>query len=103
MAAPTDLWTETGETLWLRADLAPTPERAKRIAFVGHDPARTVRLPETFLGGERYGYPDIQITGPEPLRPGEPDEHGWAGAGADTWWRCEADHPNAVLYWAVGF
>lgn len=99
---PLDLWDESGEYLWLRADVADTPERAKRIAFVGHDPKRTVVLPETFFGGQRYGYDEIDVTvEPLHLRPGNEDEHGWAGSGADTWWRCEADDPLAVAYWQV--
>ncbi len=95
--APVDLWDEGGETLWIRADLVPTPERAKRIAFVGRDPAKRVVLPETILGGSRYDYECIDVTTePVPLRPG----NGWAGDG-ETWWRCEADHPEAVPYWQV--
>ena len=100
--APPDLWAEDGEYLWLRADLADDATRARRIAFVGRDPQRNVVLPETYLGGARYGYDDIIVANePVPLRPGEPDETGWAGSGADTWWRTEPDHPKAVLYWSI--
>ncbi len=96
-AAPPDLWDEGGETLWIRSDLAETGERAKRIAFVGHDPSRRVVLPETLLGGSRFDYECIDVTSaPVPLRPGD----GWAGNG-ETWWRCEADDPRAVTYWQV--
>jgi hypothetical protein len=98
--APPDLWSEDGEYLWIRGDLAETPERAQRIAFVGHDPKRRVVLPETYLGGERYGYDGIKAHLLY-LRPGDTDECGWAEKGPDTWWRCEPDHPNAVAYWQV--
>lgn len=96
--APPDLWDECGETLWIRADLASTGERAKRIAFAGHDPKRVVKLPETLLGGERHGYDWLDVTtDPVPLR-GEVD--GW-NAPDLTYCRCEADDPRAVLYWMV--
>jgi len=98
--APTDLWSEDGEFLWLRGDLAEDGDHAKRIAFVGHDPKRRVVLPETFLGGERWGYGRLRarrIT----LRPSEPDEHGSDESADDTWWRCEPEHPKAVAYWQV--
>lgn len=99
--APPDLWSEDGEYLWIRADLADAT-RARRIAFAGHDPKRAVVLPETYLGGDRYGYENIYVSDrPVPLRPGEENEAGWAGRGADMWWRCEADHPNATLYWSI--
>jgi hypothetical protein len=99
--APSNLWAEDGEILWIRADLADSPTRAKRIAFVGHDPSRRVVLPETYLGGERYGYEYIDCGDAWHLRPGASDEVGWAGRGAETWWKCSADHPQAVAYWPV--
>lgn len=96
--APPDLWDESGEMLWIRADLAATPERAKRIAFAGHDPKRTVVLPETFLGGERWGYSHLDVK-PEPQSL-QPKSEGWNYPDA-TWWKCDPEEPDAVLYWQV--
>lgn len=96
--APADLWDESGETLWIRADLACDGTRAKRIAFVGHDPKRTVKLPETLLGGERRGYEWLDVsTYPVPLRG---VEGGW-NAPDLTWHIYDGDDPDAVPYWQV--
>lgn len=91
---PGDLWSEGGDVLWIHRDRASSAERAKRIAFTGRG------LPETFLGGDRYGY-DLLTVSQDILRPGEFEEEGWAGSGPDTWWQCDPSHPKAEPFWRI--
>src|SRR5579864_5434247 len=94
-AAPSDLWNEDGDILWLRRDLAATASKARYIAYSGRG------LP---VGQRECGVSltEIRVRALF-LRPGEEDEVGWAGNGADTWWRCEREHPKAVAYWELRF
>lgn len=91
--APADLWSEGGDVLWLRGDLAENASKARYIAWTGKD------LPTGFNEG-LAGLIDLRVRVVY-VRPGEPDESGWAGRGAETWWRCDKTHPKAERYWEI--
>jgi hypothetical protein len=93
---PDGLWDECSEWVWLPLDYADDALRVKRKAFCGHG------LPFNPAREGHQDYTEIRVSQGY-VRPGDLDEDGWAGPGADTWHRCEAEHPNAVVAWDVKF
>lgn len=81
--------------MWLPLDYADHATRVKRLFFLGRG------IPTC---PARDGAPYIHLrVSREHVRPGEPDEHGWAGGGSDTWWACDPRHPKAVECWRVSY
>jgi len=97
-AVPRDgLWSEDGDRVWLPIDYADSPTRVKRKAFRGDD------LPVSPAREFSGCYRDIAVR-QVVIRPGYPWEEGWAGKGADTWWRTPSSRDeNAVIAWEVSF
>jgi len=90
MTAPTDLWTEDGDELWLRADLAENAGKARYIALIGRG------LPAGFGDGGCTRLIDICCTVTY-CRPCTHEE----GGGDGMWKRCLSDTPGAVKYWGL--
>lgn len=90
--APTDLWDECGERLWLRHDLAATRSKARYVAWTGRG------LPAGFNEGcGRLIDLRVKVSYMRPAV-GEEAIESWTD---ELWLLCDKDHPQAVRYWEI--
>ena len=94
LEVPTDLWSEDGDQLWLRYDLAENAGKARYVAFKGKG------LPVGFEECGVYSLLELRVRVVY-CRRGTPRENAYHGWCDGIWMRCTPDVPGAEKFWEV--